>query len=118
MSLNFAQRAPITEELFSCVKTFCEDEEIKEYEQVKNILICGGMSMLPSYNNKHLQGKTLGSILEESIVTALANEMIPPSLKVMTSDDPRLCILQGAKVLLNLSGSEAMFSLSEFESES
>ena len=54
VSLNFAQRAPITEELFSCVKTFCEDEEIKEYEQVKNILICGGMSMLPSYNNKHL----------------------------------------------------------------
>ena len=42
-------------------------------------------------------------------MTALANEMIPPSLKVMTSEDPRLCILQGAKVLLNLSGSEAMF---------
>lgn len=109
ISLNFAMRAPITEELFSAIKHFCEDEEIKEYEMVKNILICGGGSLLPSYNNKHAQGKTLGGILEESIVTALANEMVPPTLQVLTSEDPRLCILQGARILMNLSGSEALF---------
>ena len=107
--MNFAMRAPITEELFATIKHFCEDEEIKEYETIKNILISGGGSLIPSYNNKHAQGKALGSILEESIVTALANEMVPPSLKVSMSEDPRLCILQGARILMNLSGVEAMY---------
>ena len=93
ISLNFASRAPITEELFSTIKKFCEDEEMKEHAMIKNILITGGGSLLPSYSNNNPYGKTIGSILEESIVTALANEKDAPNLQVMTSEDPRLCIL-------------------------
>ena len=93
ISLILEPRAPITEEIFSALKQFCSDEEIKEYEMVKNILVCGGGTLIPSFNNKHAQGKTLGKILQENILTALANETVPASLQVLNSEDPRLCLL-------------------------
>ena len=39
--------------------------------------------------------------------------MVPPTLQVSTSEDPRLCVLQGARILMNLSGMEALFVNSE-----
>ena len=77
ISLNFTSRAPIIEELFNTIKNFCQDEEIKEYEQIKNILITGGGSQLANFNKGHETGKSLGLILEEKIMTALAQETIP-----------------------------------------
>ena len=33
---------PITNALFKTIRQFCEDEEIKEFDQLENILITGG----------------------------------------------------------------------------
>lgn len=93
ISLNFTSRAPIIEELFYTIKNFCQDEEIKEYERIGNILIAGGGSQLVNFNKGHETGRSLGLILEEKIMTALAQETIPQSLQVTSSEDPRLCLL-------------------------
>ena len=64
------------DQLFERLIAQC-DEEIKEYEQIKNILITGGGSQLANFNKGHETGKSLGLILEEKIMTALAQETIP-----------------------------------------
>ena len=47
-------------------------------------------------------GETLGALLTNNIKSAIAAESVT-GLNVILSMDPRLSILQGAKILMNLS---------------
>ena len=97
---------PITNKLFKTIREFCEDEEIKEFDQLQNILIIGGGANISQFDTQgNCSGETLGTLLTKNIKEAIAAESVT-GLNVILSMDPRLSILQGAKILMNLSSNK------------
>lgn len=57
-------KCPVTHTLFKTMREYSEDEEIKEYEKLQNIIITGGGANIAEFNRDGNSTKeTLGSLL-------------------------------------------------------
>ena len=101
------------------MRKYCEDEEIKEFDQLQNIIICGGGANITKFDVDGIEGnnKTLGELLTIDLKSAIADESVT-GLSVILSMDPRLVILQGAKILMNLSSNRKHYvSQAEYQEQ-
>ena len=98
---------PVTDVLFKTMREYCEEEEITEFDRLQNIIIMGGGANINIYDeygrdsNKH----TLGSLMVHDIKRAISSESVT-GLNVILSMDPRLAVLQGGKIMMNLSSDQ------------
>jgi len=65
-------------------------------------VITGGGANIRDYSSMTRQPQSLGHLLVENIKDAILAESVT-GLKVILSMDPRLSILQGSRILMNLS---------------
>ena len=93
---------PLTEYLFKCMRDYADEEEIKDYSQLKNIVITGGGANIKQLHKPKNSPDNLGSMLVENIKDAILAESVT-GLNVLLSMDPRLSIIQGSRILMNLS---------------
>ncbi len=108
--IDFSTRYPITEEILEALRQFTMDEAILDPNDIKNILIAGGGALMQDFsvkrrkNDSKTNEMTIGEQIRMDLSEVLELQGLA-GIEVKCSSDPRLCLLQGARVLFALSSS-------------
>lgn len=62
--------------IFKSIRDYCDEEEVKDFEQIKNISIFGGGSLITDWRDTSPEPTTLGEKLVQNIKSNILAESV------------------------------------------